>query len=194
MARPKAFDEDDVLEKALATFWQRGYHATSMQDLVAGMGISRASLYDTFGDKHQLFIRVLSRYQDRSGTLLQALTAAPDVPAPVRIRQLLNALLQQALDDKAQHGCFLVNAATERLPHDPDTAAVAARNQQQLETVLTQVLTQGQARGEVSPRAAPQAQARLLLSVINGMRIMAKIDPDPQLLRDVVQTALLTLV
>lgn len=193
MPRPKAFDEDVALQKALDTFWRRGYHATSMQDLVEGMGINRFSLYDTFGDKHQLFIRALKHYQQHSCQTLKILTENADLPALTRIRQVLDLMVAQALDDEQQNGCFLVNATTERVPHDADTAAVACQNQQFLEDLFAGILAQGQARGEVARTATPQAQAHLLISVLNGMRVMAKVKADPQVLRNVVNTVLLAL-
>lgn len=193
MPRPKAFDEDVALQKALTIFWRQGYHATSMQDLVEGMGINRFSLYDTFGDKHQLFIRALRRYQQQSCQALTALAANPDLPARERIWQVLRFILTQALDDTQPSGCFLVNATTERVPHDADTAAVVCQNQQSLEALLTGVLTQGQDRGEIGRTATPQAQAQLLISVLNGLQVMAKANPDPQVLQNVVSTALLAL-
>ena len=193
MPRPKAFDEDVALQKALATFWRRGFHATSMQDLVTGMGINRFSLYDTFGDKHQLFVRALKHYQQHSCQTLAALTENPALPALTRIRQVLDFLVAQVLDDGPQNGCFLVNATTERVPHDADTAAVAYQNQQFLEELFAGILAQGQARGEVAHTATPTAQAHLLISVLNGMRIMAKVNADPQVLHNVVNTVLLAL-
>lgn len=193
MPRSKAFDEDVALQKALDTFWLRGYHATSMQELVDGMGINRFSLYTTFGDKHQLFVRALQRYQQHSCQTLTALTQPADVPAPTQIRQVLELMVEQALADDQQKGCFLVNATTELVPHDTDTTALVCQNQQFLEDLFTAVLTRGQARGEISIRAAPQVQARLLISVLNGVRVMGKVTPDPQVLHDVVNAALLAL-
>ncbi len=64
MARHKEFDQDEALQKAMEAFWARGYEATSMQDLVEHMGINRQSLYDTFGDKHSLFLKALDRYHE----------------------------------------------------------------------------------------------------------------------------------
>ncbi|MEJ7662678.1 MAG: hypothetical protein WKG07_25490 [Hymenobacter sp.] len=90
-------------------------------------------------------------------------------------------------------GCFLVNATTERLPHDADTAALVRQSQQFLEMLLTEMLAQGQARGETGRAATPQAQAQLLISVLNGMRVMAQANSDPQVLRNVVETVLLGL-
>lgn len=186
MARPRAFDEAEALQKALETFWHRGYGATSMEDLVAGTGLNRASLYATFGDKHQLFMRALRHYQQQSSQALLALTADADAPALDQLRQLLELTVQEK-------GCFLVNAITELVPHDAEAEALAAQDQQFLETVLTAVLRRGQQRGEVRATASPLAQARLLISVLSGMRVMVKANPDPQALRDVASTALLAL-
>ena len=186
MARPRAFKEAEVLQKALETFWHRGYGSTSMEDLVAGTGLNRASLYATFGDKHALFMRALRHYQQQSSQALLVLTADSDAPVLDQLRQLLELTVHQ-------QGCFLVNAITELVPHDADAEALAAQDQQFLETVLTQVLSRGQQRGEVRATAAPLALARLLISVLSGMRVMVKANPDPQALRDVASTALLAL-
>ena len=193
MARSKTFDEAEALQKALDTFWHRGYHATSMQDLVDTMGINRASLYDTFGDKHQLFMRALHQYQQQSSQGLHELTANAEVAAPVRIRHILDLMASQALADDQRRGCFMVNVTTELAPHDAEAQALVCQNQQFLEELLTDMLRHGQERGEVRSTATPQAQARLLISVLNGMRVMAKANPDPQILRDVVNTVMLAL-
>ena len=194
MARPKAFDEEAALQKALDTFWFRGYAATSMQELVERMGINRFSLYAAFGDKHQLYVRALGHYQQQSQQRLLALAAASaGQPAPARLRQVLELMLPPNPAAAAPRGCFLVNATTERLPHDADTTALVRQNQQFLETLLTEILTQGQARGETSRAAIPLAQAQLLISILNGMRVMAQASAEPQALRNVVETALLAL-
>ena len=190
MARPRAFDEDDVLQKALDTFWARGYGATSVEDLVAATGLNRASLYATFGDKHQLFVRALRHYQQRGCQTLADLTADSNVPALVQVRRILENTERLALADDTRRGCLLVNSTTELLPHDAEAQAIAQQNQQFLETLLTTILARGQERGEVRPTAAPQAQARLLLSVLNGMLVLAKASPNPQLLHDIAATAL----
>ncbi|WP_223653049.1 TetR/AcrR family transcriptional regulator [Hymenobacter psoromatis] len=194
MARPKAFDEEAALQKALDTFWLRGYAATSMQELVERMGINRFSLYATFGDKHQLYVRTLRHYQQQNSQRLLALAIAnAGQPAPVRVRQMLELMLLPDPASPAPNCCFLVNATTERLPHDADIAALVRQNQQFLETLLTEILAQGQVRGETGRAATPLAQAQLLISVLNGMRIMAQANPDSQVLRNVVETVLLGL-
>ncbi|WP_223654142.1 TetR/AcrR family transcriptional regulator [Hymenobacter psoromatis] len=193
MARPRAFDEAVALQKALDTFWHRGYSATSMEDLVAGTGLNRASLYATFGDKHQLFMRALRQYQQQAYQNLTALTADPDVPALDHVRQILALTAGLCFADEQQKGCFMVNTITELVPYDAEAHAVASQYQQFFETLLTTILSRGQQRGEVRPTAPPQAQARLLLSVLNGLRVLSKANSDPQLLQDVLNTALLAL-
>ncbi|MGI4874092.1 MAG: TetR/AcrR family transcriptional regulator [Janthinobacterium lividum] len=193
MARPRAFDEAEVLQKALDTFWHRGYSATSMEELVAGTGLNRASLYATFGDKHQLFMRALGQYQQQLRQSLLDLTADADAPALYHLRQLLELAAASALADEHHRGCFLVNSTTELLPHDADAQALVDENHEFLEATLTPILRRGQQRGEIRSTASPLAQARFLVSVLTGMRVMAKVKSDPQLLRDIVGTTLLAL-
>ena len=193
MARPRAFDEATALQKALDTFWQRGYAGTSVDDLVTSTGLNRASLYATFGDKHQLYLRALGHYQARQHQELRALTANTTLPALYHLRQLLELTARHVLTDEQQRGCFLVNSTTELLPHDPDTQALITSHRSFLAELLTAVLARGQQRGEVRSTASPLAQARFLMSVLDGMLVLAKSDPDPQVVQDVVNTTLLAL-
>src|ERR1700730_2144482 len=77
MARQKEFDRDEVLHKAMEVFWSRGYEASSIQDLVKRMGINRQSLYDTFGDKHTLYLQALDRYREVEGRKIVELLEQP---------------------------------------------------------------------------------------------------------------------
>lgn len=193
MARPRAFDEATALQKARDTFWQRGYAGTSVDDLVASTGLNRASLYATFGDKHQLYLRALDQYQAQTRQDLLAVTADLSQPALYHLRQILELTARHARTDELRRGCFLVNSTTELLPHDPDTQALVTDNHQFLEALLVGVLTRGQQRGEVRSTATPLAQARFLMSVLNGMLVMAKATPDPQAIQDIANTTLLAL-
>ena len=117
MARPRNFDEQDVLRKAINLFWRQGYKATSMEDLVQGLGISRASLYDTFGDKHQLYLRALGEYDKESNEVATTLLGI-ERPAPEAVRALLESAMASSTGADRQWGCFMVNSLIELAPHD----------------------------------------------------------------------------
>src|SRR5471030_1502621 len=123
MARTKDFDEDEVLGKAIDIFWYKGYNGTSIQDLVDGLGISRSSLYDTYGDKHTLFIKALESYKkSASGDMCGIVSNAAS--AKEAIRQLLEFTTRILLNDEQHKGCFLVNAEVEVAPHDKEVSDV----------------------------------------------------------------------
>src|SRR5579863_6774149 len=116
MSRMKDFDENEVINKAIAIFWHKGYNGTSMQDLVDGLGISRSSLYDTYGDKHALFVRALESYRETAcNNLSKIISESPTAKAG--IQRLLEYTIKELVGDKQQKGCFLVNAAVEVAPH-----------------------------------------------------------------------------
>src|SRR5437868_5714416 len=113
MARSKDFDEQEVLSKAVNLFWLKGYNGTSMQDLVDGLGISRSSLYDTYGDKHSLYLKALESYQYAGNDqMCHIINSAPNAKEAIR------SLLQFIANNLTQKGCFLVNAEVEVAPHD----------------------------------------------------------------------------
>ena len=107
MARTKDFDENEVLTKAIQLFWYKGYNGTSMQDLVDSLGISRSSLYDTYTDKHTLFVKALESYQNAGAAQIQAIIGASQ-SAKETVKQLLEFVASELLDDEQQKGCFMV--------------------------------------------------------------------------------------
>ena len=119
MARPKAFAEQDALHAAMETFWHKGYHHTSMQDLVDSMGINRASLYDTFTDKHTLYLNALEHYRALNCADIADAIASSDT-ATGKIRAIFERTIAETLDDSARKGCFMTNATLEMLPHYAD--------------------------------------------------------------------------
>ena len=135
MARTKDFDETEVLAKAIKLFWQKGYNGTSMQDLVDGLGISRSSLYDTFGDKHQLYLSALQSYKQAEAAKRDELLDG-SLPAKVAIRQLMDLTILEMIRDKQHNGCFLINSAVETAGHDKETNAIICQNEQQLENAF----------------------------------------------------------
>ncbi|KAA9374415.1 TetR/AcrR family transcriptional regulator [Microbispora cellulosiformans] len=189
MARTKEFDPGAVLERALDLFWRRGYEATSMADLVEHLGIGRASIYATFGGKHDLYLKALERYvQTRDPSLVELLSQpGPALPA---VRALVELYAEDAAADRDRRGCMVVNAAAELLPDDQPVARFVEASWTGLETALTSALIRARAQGEISAEADPRALARFLLVFLQGMRVMGKSHGDPARLRDAAAQAL----
>lgn len=189
MARPKEFDIDTVLQTALELFWQRGYEATSMADLVKHLGIGRASIYATFGSKHELYLKALDRYLQMRNPSPLVLLSQPG-PALPAVRAFIEQHVKEASCDKQQRGCLVVNAAMERLPGDALVAQRIAASWESLEAALTSALIRAQAQGELATDKDPHALARFLLVVLQGLRVIGKGHPNPQRLRDAAEQAL----
>lgn len=189
MARHKEFDQDQIIDKALNLFWQKGYEATSIQALVDHLEIGRGSIYDTFGSKHGLYLAALDRYRQKQSRP----TLAPlgqDLPAKEAITQVFNNLIDEALQDPKRCGCFVVNSAVELATHDRDIDAIAKESIAGMEAMFFTYLTEATARGELPDDRDWRVVARLLVNSILGIRVMAKINPDREVLSDVVSATL----
>jgi TetR/AcrR family transcriptional regulator, transcriptional repressor for nem operon len=185
MARTKDFDETQVLAKAIKLFWQKGYKGTSLQDLVDTLGISRSSLYDTFGDKHQLYLKALQSYKQAEAAKRDKILDG-SIPAKTAIRQLIDLTIHEMIRDKQHKGCFLINSAVEAAPHDKETNAIICQNEQQLENAFYEVIKKGQDNGEISGKQSPRSLARFLLNTIVGIRVTGKSATDKAIFEDIV--------
>jgi TetR/AcrR family transcriptional repressor of nem operon len=192
MARTKDFDEQAVLQKAICLFWNKGYNGTSMQDLVEGLGISRSSLYDTFGDKHQLYLKALDAYQLQYGTQLCKLTG-DSTSAKEAIRQILDLVITDLLADEQRKGCFIVNAGIELANHDQDVNKMICQTEQQLEQAFAKVIRAGQEKGEIEKDKDAQALARFLNNTVKGMQVSVKATTQRSYFDDIINTALIVL-
>ena len=189
MARTKDFDEDEVLQKAMNIFWHKGYNGTSMQDLVDGLGISRSSMYDTFGDKHTLFIRSLENYKKMATAEMKSIVDnAPT--AKEAIRRMFEYTIAELVSDKQHKGCFLVNAGVEMAPHDAGISKMLCDNDKQLEQYFNEAIKKGQESGEISNEQSSHALAQFILNNIKGIRVTAKSGADKKVFRDIVDVTM----
>jgi TetR/AcrR family transcriptional repressor of nem operon len=187
MARPRAFDETIALDAATDCFWRWGYGATSVRDLGAAMGLGAPSLYNAFGDKHALFTRCLDRYLD--GSMRARIRRLEDGHPPrAAIERFLEEVVARSLADP--RGCLLVNTAVEVAPHDPAIAAVVASRLDELERFFHRCLLAGQRDGSICAARPARDVARLLLTTIMGLRVLARAHPEPALLRGAARQAL----
>lgn len=191
MPRAKCFNREDALENAMQAFWARGYEATSIQDLVECMGINRGSLYDTFGDKHSLFLAALDQYTARSlikGSALRQPGNAREI-----LTEFLFAFMFRNLDDPLKRGCFITNTAIERSSHDADCATRVRNYFSQIEKELRELIERGQRDQNISTPRDPATLAAFFIGVMQGIRVVAKVNPEEACLRPLVEVALASL-
>lgn len=189
MARHKEFDRDEVLHKAMEVFWSRGYGAASIQDLVKHMGINRQSLYDTFGDKHALYLQALDRYGEVEGRRIFELLEQPG-PVKKTLRQLFKGVVEGSLCDGQRRGCFMGNAMSELAGRCKETAARTGSSLAATEQAFYRTLLRGKKEGELKGVRDPRAVARFLNSSFQGLVLMAKATQDRKTLEDVIKVTL----
>ncbi|MFC3675396.1 TetR/AcrR family transcriptional regulator [Ferrovibrio xuzhouensis] len=173
MARPKGFDTAAALERAMELFWQQGYATTSMEQLVAAMGISRQSLYDTYGDKHALFLAAIDSYCARLATELLAPLAKPDAGLAA-LHATAMGVVDFIIRYPKRRACLMANTALELAPHDAVVAAKVRSHMAAMEAAFRHAIDNAQARGEIATDGDPDALARYLVAMANGLLVMGK--------------------
>jgi TetR/AcrR family transcriptional repressor of nem operon len=190
MARPRSFDEDAALDAATDLFWRDGYAATSVRALGGAMGVGLPSLYNAFGDKHALFTRCLDRYLD--GTMRARIRSLDRAPSPrAAIATFLDGIVTRSMADP--RGCFLVNSALEVAPHDAEVRATIAARLAELEGFFLSAVRAGQADGSIAAGRPAEDLARLLVTTVMGLRVLARLRPDLEVLRGAAREALAAL-
>lgn len=192
MARHKAFDRDVVLGKAMQVFWEKGYEATSMQDLVEAMGINRGSLYDTFQDKRQLFLAAIAHYSE---TLIKQATDRLQTPGAAKqaIVDYFEDLVNCIVNSPSCRGCLMTNSIVGFGDHDPEIAASLKKTLMKLEDGFYAALVRARDRKELTSSQDLRTLARYLTASAQGLQVLSKVDPDPHSLRDIVGTILTVL-
>jgi TetR/AcrR family transcriptional repressor of nem operon len=189
MGRLKAFDEDEVLDRAVDCFWQHGYEATSVRDLADRMGIGGASLYNAYGDKRALFVTALARYADRSMRERIARLEKSGRPKEA-IRAFLAEIIDRSLEDPDRKGCLLVNSALDVAPHDAAIGKVVAGYFGELRAFFRRNLEAARAAGQLPRKTDPDELADHLLGVVLGIRVLARTGADRAELEAVARPAL----
>lgn len=177
MARPRSFDEKQVLNAVRDQFWGAGYAATSLEDLMRASGLGKGSLYAAFGDKHQLFLRALHSYtEDSHGRLSEALAEAPR--ALDALRMLLEAPIDDAAGDGARRGCLMANSTCELGHADPEVLDHAHRTYETSTALIADCVARAQREGDLPAGADPVALARALLAAQQGLVFMSRTGMD----------------
>ncbi len=189
MARTKQFNEQEVLERAKNLFWKRGFHATSVQDLVDHLGINRASLYATYGGKNALYEAALKSYREQNSQVIQNLCTDSGTPLE-SIRQLFRSIITNSQDDPDKKGCFIVNCTTEYLPLHDAILPELVSNQESFQATLTELLIKSQQEGELSKDYNVDDIAAYLFTILSGLQVRSKISADTAQLHKLVDIAI----
>jgi TetR/AcrR family transcriptional regulator, transcriptional repressor for nem operon len=187
LARTKEFRPEEALDAAVQLFWRRGYEATSMRDLLDGMGIGRGSFYDTFGDKHALFLASLDRFEEvRTAWIDEALEGS----GLGGIEEVFRRTIEGMVRFEPRRGCLLANTAVELAPHDPEVAARISRHVRRTEEAFMGAFVRARGAGEIPAQADPKVLARFLVSNLHGLRVLARAGSDRETLEDAARVAL----
>jgi TetR/AcrR family transcriptional repressor of nem operon len=188
MARPREFDAATVLEAAMNCFWAQGYELTSVRELAKQMGITGASLYNAFGDKRSLYRQVLGHYLEQ--TVRDRVARLEQLPPFPAIRTFFDEIVERSVTDKQRRGCMLVNSALELAPYDPEFQKLVAQEMIFIEAFFRRCIEAGQKDGTISAIRPGAELAKLLLSVLLGIRVLARTRPERAVLEDAANGAL----
>jgi TetR/AcrR family transcriptional regulator, transcriptional repressor for nem operon len=189
MPRPREFEPEEVLDEAMQQFWERGYRATTVDDLVRATGVKPGSLYAAFrGGKRALFLGSLDRYS----TLVvpQKLGALEQPGASIgEVRAYFDGLVQDLLSPEGRQGCLLVNSAIELAAVDSEVAAVVRGHHARLERSFTAAIRTAVCGKQVPKNVDPVRTAKLLVATSQGLMVVGKANPDKEVLETIVEHA-----
>lgn len=189
MPRTREFDLQEALDRAMTVFWNKGYEATSIQNLVDHMGVQRGSLYAAFGDKHNLFVEALRHYAQTVMTRYLVRLQDPDGGVTC-IEQFFDDMVDASVNDAESKGCFITNTIAELAASDEVVAAELQEAIGAVENAFYGVLKKAQEKGEISADKNPAELAKFLVSSLNGLRVMAKMTRDQAQLNNIKNTIL----
>jgi len=188
IGRPREFDVEEVVGRAMEVFQTNGYEGTSLVDLLEGTGLSRGSLYKAFGDKKTLFLAALDRYTaENSGNLKRNLEAGHPYEA---IQAALFAIAKASSFTSGERGCLVVGSAAEMAGKDPDIKGRLKQTFSRMQGLLKAAIVRGQKQGAINSEQSPDALARYLLCLIEGLGILGKTGRAEKEMVEIVNVAL----
>lgn len=168
--RPREFDEVEVIEKLMSVFWERGYEATGLSDIMAATGLNKGSLYAAFGNKRAMYLRALQRYEAIAVDGVCADLRATGDPAE-RLRSFLTIAIDARWTQRDTRGCFLCNASVDQASSDDEVRSLVQRGYRKMGRAIVDVLKEVR---PASTDARLQGDAELCLTTYSGLRIMAR--------------------
>ena len=189
MGRPREFDFNDTLERAMQTFWAKGYEATSLDDLCAATGLGRSSLYAAFGDKQGLYLSALERYETAAIGRITASLSSSKSPLD-GIVAFINRIIDDIVAGPGRRGCFIGNCAAELARQDRMVASHVRHSMDRVQSTFRMAIVQARDAGQLPTNADVDALAAFLMSGIQGLRLVGKANPDCAVLKDIAKVML----
>lgn len=176
MARTKEFNKEEVLEKAKQLFWKQGFHATTVQNLVDHLGINRASIYNTFGGKNELYEAAFNSYREENFEFLKTrLTKSKEVRK--NLIALFKDIVSASISDDDRKGCFVVNCTTEYLPLHNNILSDLKDNQNCFQNLVSEALQNGKENGEFAADLNVKDISSYLFTFLSGLQISSIVKP-----------------
>ena len=192
MPRTEVFDREEVLEKAKNIFWFKGYNGTSMQDLVDATGLNRSSIYNSFGNKMELYLQTLKKYQGDISDLFDKANKQ-ERNAIETIGLIFLYVLEDILEDTEEKGCMLINCRTEMGNQDNQLHELLEADQERLLGIFQNLVSQGQAEGSILTGEKSELLAYYLVNAFQGFRISGMNIKDTVILKSIIQNILKTI-
>lgn len=189
MSRPRQFSPEALLDVAMFIFWEKGYAATSMRDIVEKTGVNQFGIYSIYGDKHGLFLAVLDRYRDKIISEVFAIVERPEASLAA-IRQYFQALIDHNSMTVPALGCLMANSMAEFGTENAEVHQRTSAHAERLRAGFTIALTNAQRQGEVRPDLSIEAMASHLVVAVQGLAVYSRIYPDCVPLENFVATTL----
>lgn len=186
MPRPREFDTEEVLVKAMNLFWQKGYLGTSLQDLVEYTGINRSSLYATFGDKHSLFMEAISHFRKKVVPTRMSILERPGASLE-EIRKYFESVVDDLIGPARGRACLIANSAVELAAEDAEVAKQVNGHLTLLEKAFTHSLNGAFEKGQISSDASIRAYAKFLVNASQGLIVLGKGNPNRKSLTEIVE-------
>lgn len=185
MVRPRNFDENEVLKKAMTLFWAKGYEASSLSDLLQATGLSKSSLYETFGSKHDLFIRAFQLYRTKR------LKGLMDRLSDENVYRGIESALRSLYDGTGSAlGCMTSNGAIELAPHDKMMQQLVESDFDDVELAFFHAIERGKSNGSLQTETEPLELARFLTVSFHGINVMVRAKSKRERIEDAVSIIL----
>lgn len=192
MPKVETFDKALVIEQITDVFHDKGFNATSMQDIVDASGLNRSSIYNSFGSKHNLFLECLVAYQTKYSSILSDELLKATTPLEA-IEFIFELYLKEILKSKQDKGCLIVNCTSEMSYHDDAITRFLENNKDKMLNLLTPLVEKGQKEGLINMEKSHNDYALYLFSSIQGFRMTGILISDKVMLKSIINTILQTL-